>query len=329
MTKARLEASRRYALVAEVLRANIVSGRLQPGVVLLEGPIAALMKTSRAPVQAALRILEEEGLVHRFAGRGFLTGRAGTGVTPVRRDLARLGLEISQDIDSALQNRGLWERVYEEVEAAVSAGLIFGDYRIIESELGAYYGVSRTVVRDVLGRLHERGLITKTQSSHWVAGALTAQTVRERFQLRQFLEPEAIRLAAARIDYDLIGRAARRERENEDAHWGELDQLLTDHCIARAPNAQLIDLIRQNRLPLAAADRALTKLGLPKDSVAAAEYLTLFELIAERAIEAAAIYWRNHLVRLAEKNLARLKIVAVIPVPPAAPAYLTPLEFQE
>ncbi len=41
---------------------------------LLEGPIAELMQSSRAPVQAALRILEEEQLIHRFAGRGFLVG---------------------------------------------------------------------------------------------------------------------------------------------------------------------------------------------------------------------------------------------------------------
>jgi DNA-binding GntR family transcriptional regulator len=328
MTKPRVETARRYELVAEALRANIASGRLPPGLVLLEGPIAAMMKTSRAPVQAALRILEEEDLVHRFDGRGFLVGGAGGGHAPVRREVAELGLRISDEIDSALKNRGLWEQVYEEVEAAVAACLIFGDFRIIESELGDYYGVSRTVVRDVLGRLHERGLIAKTSSSHWVTSALTAQTVRERFQLRQLLEPEAIRLAVELIDYDRIGRVLRREREAESAmSWIDLDSLLMDHCIARAPNVQLIDLIRQNRLPLAAAARALTKLGLPKDEVAAGEYLTLFDLIAGRAIEAAAIYWRNHLTVLAEKNLARLKIVAVIPDPPAGPPYLTPRDL--
>ena len=328
MTRPRVETSRRYELVAEALRANIASGRLQPGLVLLEGPIAAVMKTSRAPVQTALRILEEEKLIHRFRGRGYLVGRAGANAEPIRRDIAKLGLRISDDIDSALQNRGLWEQVYDEVEAAVAACLIFGDFRIIESELGDYYGVSRTVVRDVLGRLHERGLITKTQSSHWVASALTAQTVRERFQLRQLLEPEAIRLAAERTDYDRIGAALRRERAGESAlSWSELDRLLMEHCIERCRNAQLIDLIHHNRLPLAAAARALTKLGLPKDEVAAGEYLVLFELIAGRAIDAAAIYWRNHLMVLAEKNLARLKIVAVIADPPPGAPYLTPRDL--
>jgi DNA-binding GntR family transcriptional regulator len=319
----RIETSRRYELVAQVLRANIASGKLPPGLVLLEGPIAALTRTSRAPVQAALRILEDEKLVRRFEGRGYLVARPGQKVEPLRRDIGELGVLVSDDIESALQNRGLWEQVYDEVEAAVAACLIFGDFRIIESELSEHFGVSRTVARDVLGRLNERGLIAKTPSSHWVARALTAQSVRERFQLRQLLEPEAIRLAAGRIDYERLARASRRERE---LAWTELDRLLMLHCIERAPNAQLIDLIRQNRLPLAAAARALTKLGLPKDEVAASEYLVLFDLIAGRAIDAAAIYWRNHLARLAEKNLARLKIVAVIPDPPAGAPYLTPVD---
>src|SRR6185312_6911774 len=118
---------KRYELVAATLRSNIVSGRLQAGLVLLEGPIATLMKTSRAPVQAALRILEEEGLIHRFDGRGYLVGGPNAKDDPIRRDLAKLGLRISDEIDSALQNRGLWERVYDEVESAVAASLIFGD----------------------------------------------------------------------------------------------------------------------------------------------------------------------------------------------------------
>lgn len=322
-----VETARRYELVAATLRANIASGRLQPGVVLLEGPIATLMKTSRAPVQAALRMLEEEDLVHRFDGRGYLVGRASAAHAPIRRDFAKLGLQIPNEIDSALQNRGLWERVYDEVEAAVSAAVIFGDFRIIESELGEYHGVSRTVVRDVLGRLHERGLIEKTQSSHWVASALTAQSVRERFHVRQVLEPEALRTARERIEIDQLARTITKARRRnadapESAEWMQLDQALMDYAIFRAPNHHLVELIRQNQIPIAAASRALTKLGLPEDHIAAGEYLTLFDLILERAIETAATYWRSHLAMVAEKNLARLKLVAVISDPPLDVPYL-------
>ena len=322
---------KRYELVAAALRSNIVSGRLEAGLVLLEGPIASLMKTSRAPVQGALRILEEEKLIRRFGGRGYLVGRSGTSVAPVRRDIGKLGLRIPNEINAALQNRGLWEVVYEEVESAVTACLIFGEFRIIESELGDYYGVSRTVVRDVLGRLHERGIIAKTSSSHWIVSALTAESVRERFQVRRLLEPEALRLAGDRIDLEKIAQLLERERTRNPAKqgaadWMQLERDLMEFCIFRAPNQHLVELIRHNQMPLAAASRALTKLGLPEDEIAASEYLMLFELIAARAIDAAAIYLRNHLTALAEKNLARLKIVAVIGEAQVGVPYLTPRE---
>src|SRR6202171_3241333 len=124
-----MKSMKRYELVAAALRSNIVSGRLEAGLVLLEGPIATLMKTSRAPVQAALRILEDEKLIRRFGGRGYLVGRAGTSVAPVRRDIGKLGLRIPNEINAALQNRGLWEVVYDGGESAVGACLFFGEVR--------------------------------------------------------------------------------------------------------------------------------------------------------------------------------------------------------
>jgi len=55
------------------------------------------------------------------------------------------------------------------------------------------------VVRDVLARLQERGLIRKNAASHWIAGPLTARTVSEKFELRGIVEPAALRLAAPHI----------------------------------------------------------------------------------------------------------------------------------
>src|SRR4051794_26380913 len=65
-----------YHRVESVLRENILAGRLPEGFVLLEMPIAGVLQTSRAPVQRALRMLESEGLIHRFDGRGYLVGPA-------------------------------------------------------------------------------------------------------------------------------------------------------------------------------------------------------------------------------------------------------------
>jgi DNA-binding GntR family transcriptional regulator len=219
----------------------------------------------------------------------------------------------------------MWEQVYDQVEEAVASSLIFGEFRIIETELSAHLGVSRTVVRDVLSRLNERGLIRKNQSSHWIAGPLTAQSVRERFAIRSILEPAALKLAAPAIDYAAVQRLSRLASEGniEFNETEDFERALMDTCIAKVPNAEMIAVIRNIQLPLLAANRALTKLGLPRDRFATDEYLSLFRLIERRLIDPAADYLENHLKVMAQKSLARLKIVAVISESRLAVPYLT------
>jgi DNA-binding GntR family transcriptional regulator len=323
---------KRYALVEQVVRANIAAGRLPHGLVLLEGPIAELLQTSRAPVQKALQSIEADGLIHRFAGRGYLVGAPNVGIRPLRTDIRQLGLAIPDEIDEALQSRSAGERIYLAVEQAVAACLIFGEYRIIETEIASHFNVSRTVVRDVLGRLQERGLVRKSQSSRWLAGPLTAQSIKERYEMRKVLEPAALLAAAAHVDREAVAelrdRAAAAER-NEPvggaAGWEEIENAFLEQCLMKAPNSQLVDAIRQNVLPLQAATRLLGQLGLPDDRVAITEIRIVLDLIANDAFRPAAEFLRDHLDFAAQRTIARLKIVAVIPEPSSLAPYLTAL----
>ncbi len=102
---------RRYAIAEDVLRSNIETGTLPPGLVLLEGPIADILQTSRAPVQRALQTLEAEGLVHRFSGRGFLVGPPGAAIEPNRTDIKALGngsIAVTSQQNAIGRNR--WEQ---------------------------------------------------------------------------------------------------------------------------------------------------------------------------------------------------------------------------
>ena len=302
----------RYELITQVLRSNILSGALPEGLVLLEGPIAALMQTSRMPVQAALRMLSAEGLVQRFDGRGYLVGGADTDIVPLRRDIGEFELDIPQQVDDALQTRGTWKHFYDQVEEQVASCQVFGEFRIVETELAEYLGVSRTVVRDVLSRLQERGLVRKNASSHWIAGPLTARTLREKFELRAIIEPAALRLAAPHIHYSRIEEFRDRIGADPGLKPEDLEDALMEHCIAQAPNTALVAMIQNNQMLLTSVNRALTSLGLPEDEIAQDQYRTLFDLIARHPIDSAAEYLRDHLHIMASKNLARMKIVAVI-----------------
>jgi DNA-binding GntR family transcriptional regulator len=325
-------AQKRYEIAEEVLRNNIDAGILPPGLVLLEGPIAEILQISRAPVQRALQALEAEGLVHRFDGRGFLVGPSDAGIEPIRTDIKALGLIVPRHADEALQSRSSWERIYNKVEADVAGCVVFGRYRIVEMELANHFNVSRTVVRDVLMRLRERGLVRKNQSSHWIAGPLTAQMVKDQFAVRKMLEPPAIRLGAREVDQArleaLLRRLAIAENGSLSDFPHELEAMQAEFvecCVLAAPNERLKELVRNNLLPVTATDRLLRRLGLPDDPAIITELRLISELLLRGATEAAVSMMETHLDASLNRTIAQMKIVAIIPGPSVTAAYLTPV----
>ena len=324
---------RRYEIAEQILRDNITGGRLPLGLVLLEGPIADILQTSRAPVQRALARLESDGLIHRFSGRGFLVGKAHPDIAPNRTDIKSLGIVIPQDADEALQSRSSWERIYNTVEADVAGCVVFGKYRIIEIELANHFKVSRTVVRDVLGRLQERGLVRKNQSSHWIAGPLTAQTIKDHFAFRRMLEPSALLDSTNEVDRDRLNdlfiRLLDREASGTGEHTDDLDTLqsqMIDICILPSANDKMRELIRNNLLPLNASERLLRHLGLPGDPSVITEIRLIVELLVRDAVKAAAAMLEAHLDAAMRRMIAQMKIVSIIPGPTVTADYLTRVE---
>jgi len=327
---------RRYRIVEDTLRRNISDGRLPRGLVLLEGNIAEIFQTSRDPVRRALQRLEADDLIHRFDGRGYLVGKPGERNALIRTDIRKLGLIVPQEADEALQSRASWERIYDVVENDVAGCLVFGPYRIIETELAHHFKVSRTVVRDVLSRLQERGLVHKNQSSHWIAGPLTAQSIKEHFALRRSLEPPALISAAPKLDRSALQALYERFRAAEAMPEGvegesleEFETLLVDTCVLATPNQQLRDLIRNNLLPVLAAERLLRQMGLPSDRTAITEHRLIVELLLRGAVTAAAAMLETHLEAALSRNIAQMKIVAVFPEPDSIAPYLTPADHQK
>ena len=316
---------KRYALVERVLRSNIARRHLPEGLVLLEAPLAALLQSSRAPVQRALAQLEQDGLVHRFDGRGFLVGAPGSAASPLRLDLRQLGLLVPDEVDEALQARGSGEWIAADLEQAVSACLVFGAFRMVEADVAAHYAVSRTVIRDVLGRLQERGLLRKTQSSRWIAGPLTAQALRDCYELRCIIETAALLAAAPALDRaDLIALRDALAAAEAPSRGPALFARFTDLCIASAPNQALVAMVRQNMTVLDAAARSLAQLGLPQDDAGLAELRTAVDLLLNGSVAAAAEWWRDHLRAACRRSVAQLKIVAIIERPQWLPPFLVP-----
>ena len=191
-----------------MLELHLQEHRLTPGLVLLESTIAEAFRVSRAPVQMALRRLHDEGRIQRFEGRGYVVpGAPGAPLAPVRANPTLAGLDVTLTRDNAEEvARGSGNRIAAETQRAIEAAGPFGRFRLSESLMAAHFNVSRTVVRDVLGRMHERGLITKDERSHWLAGPLTDAGLRDMYEARIILEPSALRRAAATLDRATLAR---------------------------------------------------------------------------------------------------------------------------
>ncbi|MFT6075914.1 MAG: DNA-binding GntR family transcriptional regulator, partial [Yoonia sp.] len=201
--------SKLFEAAADAIRSNILEGNLAPGVVLQESALSERLSTSRATVKRALSILADEGHIKRFNGRGFLV--AGDD-TPQRLDLRAIDLNLIGLTENVGQPN--WLRIQDEVAAELSRCLVFGRYRVNEATLARDFDVSRTVVRDVLSRLQERGLVQKKANMRWVVEPLTAQRIKDKFELRIVLEIAALR--TAHIDVPKLTDLAARIRATQN-----------------------------------------------------------------------------------------------------------------
>ncbi len=319
-----------FLTAADTIRVNIETGRLDRGQVLLEGPLAERLKISRSSVKRALGLLEEEGAIRRFDGRGYVVGPPDDDTAPIRSDLKSIHLVVDEAHDETL-NRPNWKRIHDQVEADVSACLVFGQFRIVESDLAAHFDVSRTVIRDVLGRLQERGLVTKSSTSRWIVAPLTAQSIKNKFELRIILEVAALRSAAPFIDRIALERICRSmaaaEAEGRLVRpdtWFRLVNEFVDLAILSTPNEDLRQLISANMKTLQASQNALFGLGLFGDALAIREIRMIGELIIVGSTASAAEMLESHLSKSRDRTIAQLKLVAVLPQPGHIAPYLIP-----
>lgn len=314
-----------FEVAAELLRTNILDGKLVPGVVLQESALAERLSMSRATVKRALTLLCEEGLVQRFSGRGYLV--TGGDKTPLRLDLRTLDL----DLDALDEKVGKpnWLRIHNTVENELSRCLVFGQYRIVEALVAQEFDVSRTVVRDVLSRLQERGLVQKSANSRWVVEPLTAQRIKDKFELRMVLEVAA--LISAKTDQELLSKLANDicvlpdDQPITERTWFDIDQQFLDLAILSTHNRELANCISGNRSGLEALHSVLFSLGLPPDMQSLRELYTVIDLLRTGTTSAAAGMLSTHLKNSLHRTISQLKIVSVIEPPQDFAPYLVPI----
>lgn len=146
------------------------------------------------------------------------------------------------------------DAVLQALRERISNNQVLPGTRLSEQELAEEFGVSRAVVRDVFGKLEQRGLIVRSPNRSAVVPRLELAQVEHIFQVREVLEGLCARLAAQNVPpeswQDLVELFGSPMEEH--VRKGELEeflanlQVLRDRLLQAAGNPvlrEMLDLI--------------------------------------------------------------------------------------
>ncbi|HYD66895.1 GntR family transcriptional regulator [Azospirillum sp.] len=88
------------------------------------------------------------------------------------------------------------ERAYRRIHEAIQGGQLKPGARVREAEIAGWLGLSRTPVREALGRLESQGLLVHEPRRGLIVAELDHQMVTELYLMREVLEGTAAALAA-------------------------------------------------------------------------------------------------------------------------------------
>jgi DNA-binding GntR family transcriptional regulator len=220
-----------------------------------------------------------------------------------------LGRVVNEEVRSMRASDRAYATLLDEIQdGALPPGTVLG-----EVEQAARLGVSRTPLREALGRLAADGLVAQQSPRVTVVTAIDAGDIREIFEVRRALEESAARLAAERGDAaafaDLALEFARTDVAGPaglDAYYAligrfdrRLDESVANDYLTAALRTVRTHLVRVRRLARDNPDRL---------AASAAEHRLIASAIAARDADLAAHATHVHLHNALTNILESLKL---------------------
>lgn len=317
-------------LVFEVLREHILGGAFDGGLVLREKAVADAFGVGRAPARMALKKLESEALVRKRKGHGFEVAVGGETSESLRLSLSDAGLVLPKALEKTLSKRNWRQHIYPEVERAVASCLIYGRFRINQSALAEFFGVSRTVAHEVLTSLEHADFVRQGKNARWYAGPLTVHDLEESYEMRWLLEPPALIQAATHIPEALLVRArdhllriqGMEVPDPEDLN--DIELTLHTDIVLRCTNRQMRNVLRNCQLPIIvsygtvvrSAEPARRPSGVPETL---SQHLAIINALLDRKVDLAARQLESHI-----RHGFRYSMPHFVNPPPLAPGRIPP-----
>jgi DNA-binding GntR family transcriptional regulator len=215
-------------------------------------------------------------------------------------------------IGEPLTRRRLVDDATRALRDAILDGRLAAGARLRQTDLAAQLHISRTPIRDALGRLQQEGLLQLLPRGGVRVALLDLDEAIELYDVREVLDGLAARLAARRIGPDSLGtlrgaldRMARCLPRRNANQWFGAHVLFHEEIFRAADHRRLLALLPVVRLSI----RRFHPLLLSTETrleTAHREHTRIYEAIAAHDGEAAEREARAHIASAVEIVLKRM-----------------------
>lgn len=191
------------------------------------------------------------------------------------------------------------EQVFRILQAKILSGTLAPGSKLIERELSAALGISRSPIRDALMRLESVGLSVRLANGVRVVQPLARLDLIELYELWQFTEGFAMRLACERADAKHLHEAKallesmKAALRHPDA-YRRLNRSFHRHLVAPCPNRRLTKLYEKT----VAQVEWCTKLTISsplEPSISYAGHVAIFQAYSKKNADAVEQQARAHI----------------------------------
>lgn len=263
--------------------------------------LADRLHMSRSPINHALRLLHEKGLVHREPNRGYYVATRINSRPQLTLDA--LGLRNASDADP----------LYFRIADDRLRGRLPDEFT--ESLLRKTYGATPGEINAVLSRIAAEGWVEKKLGYGWAFSPMltTPDSLLQSYRMRLALEPAALLEPGYRLERSVIERCRAVER---DLLAGGIDNATAlelhdrgvrfhESLVEGSGNAFFIDTIRRvNRVRRLLSYRSMNNRKRYKEH--ARQHLHLLDLLEQRRNAEASEAMREHL-QSTLRNIGRLR----------------------
>ena len=284
------------ALAARIVE-HISAEKLTTGTHIAAQDLADRFSVSRSPINQALRLLHEKGVLAHERNRGYLVGEVGT---------------VSGN-DLGLPTEAELNKVYLQIAEDRSHGRL--PTQVSESLVRKRYDLTRAQVTAVLGRIAQEGWAERRPGYGWGFSEMltTPEALLQTYRARMALEPAALLEPGYRLEPSAIERLRATEVELLD---GALETISPDalhergvrfheSIVAAGRNPFFLDALRRiNRVRQLLSYRSMATRGRYHEQCQ--EHLDILGLLEQKRNAEAADALRAHLVTTI-RNLDRIR----------------------